>query len=211
MQARDPADIDRESAPEEIKDFLDIMIKKPQLNVEDAVHIVAGEYSMPRVEIGIGITEGELFYAVIGGDKVSFNIVLSPSLTQAARLSGSAAEVKEYLEKLYGTKNIPRKAYARDRKLFNQGIVITQGVFDSLRNEVEIFMIEGKNEGFSFNIYYYYDGQLDRYIALSKIDQPIALKGMDLDIEVYEVLTQATQLDAYVNDRIKKQKEAKKG
>ena len=58
--------------------------------------------------------------------------MLSPSLTQAARLSGSNAEVKKYLETLYGIKNIPRKVYVREKKLFNQGIVITNDVFNKL-------------------------------------------------------------------------------
>ena len=169
--------------------------------------MVAGEYSMPRVEIGIGITQGDLFFAVIGEENnVRFNIVLSPSLTQAARLSGSAAEVKEYLEKLYGIKNIPRKAYTQNRKLFNQGVVITQEVFNTLRNEVEVNMIEGKKVDLSYNIYYYYDTVMDRHISLSKLEQPISLKGIDHDVEVFEVFTSVTQVDMYVDSYLKKQK-----
>ncbi len=207
MKAQNLMSIEHNSQPDDIRDFLNLMIKKPQTKVEEALHMVAGEYSMPRVEIGIGITEGDLFFAVIGEENnVRFNIVLSPSLTQAARLSGSAAEVKEYLEKLYGIKNIPRKAYTQNKKLFNQGIVITQEVFKTLRNEVEVSMIEGNKMDLSYNVYYYFDTVLDRHVTLSKLEQPIALKGIEGDVEVFEVFTPVTQVDAYVNNYIKKEK-----
>jgi class 3 adenylate cyclase len=206
MRAQNLMSIDHNAQPDDIRDFLTLMIKKPQIKIEEALHMVASEYSMPRVEIGIGITEGDLFFAVIGEENnVRFNIVLSPSLTQAARLSGSAAEVKEYLEKLYGIKNIPRKAYTQNRKLFNQGIVITQDVFNTLRNEVEVNMIEGKKVDLSYNIYYYYDTAMDKYVSLSKLEQPIALKGIENDIEVFEVFTPVTQVDSYVNSFLRKQ------
>jgi class 3 adenylate cyclase len=199
--------IDRNLQTDEIRDFLDMIIADPTLKIEDALHRVANEYSMPRVEIGIGITEGELFFAVIGEeDNVRFNIVLSPSLTQAARLSGSAAEVKQYLEKLYGLKNIPRKAYSQNKKLFNQGIVITSEVFDALANEVEVNILETVQTELSYNIHYYFDTALDKYISMSKLEQSISLKGIEKDVEVFEVFTTATQMDAYVNNRVKKGK-----
>jgi len=191
----------------EIGDFIALSVKNPDMKIEDVLNRVAGEYSMPRVEIGIGITEGDLFFAVIGEENnVRFNIVLSPSLTQAARLSGSAAEVKDYLEKLYGIKNIPRKAYSQNKKLFNQGIVITNQVFETLKKEVEVGIVDAGDIELSYNIFYYYDTVLDKYISLAKLEQPIALKGIEGDVEVFEVFTSATQVDAYVNNWIKKRK-----
>ncbi len=207
MKTGDLSAIDHNAQAEEVRDFLTMIIRNPKLKIEEALHVVAGEYSMPRVEIGIGITEGELFFAVIGEENnVRFNIVLSPSLTQAARLSGSAAEVKEYLEKLYGIKNIPRKAYSQNRKLFNQGIVITSDVFNTLRNEVEVSVVEAAKIGLSYNVHYYFDQAMEKYVSMSKLEQPIALKGIEKDVEVFEVFTTATQVDAYVNNWLNKQK-----
>jgi hypothetical protein len=188
----------------ELVSFLKIIKRSPDINVETAIRALAEEYSMPKVEIGIGVTLGELFFAVIGGDKVRFNIVLSPSLTQAARLSGSNPEVKQYLEKLYGIKNIPRKVYVNNRKLFNQGIVLTNEVFNLLRAEADLKMLEGESIGLSYNVYYYYDKELNKYISLSKLEQGIVLKGMEGDVEVFEVFTPATSADAYINEWIMK-------
>lgn len=190
----------------QLVDFLKIVSRSKDISVESAVRTLAEEYSMPKVEIGIGITLGELFFAVVGEESVRFNIVLSPSLTQAARLSGSNAEVKQYLEKLYGIKNIPRKVYVYSKKLFNQGIVITNEVFNMLRNEADINMLEAEKIGLSYNVYYYYDKTLSRYISLSKLEQGIALKGIEGDVEVFEVFTPATSADSYVNEWISKNK-----
>jgi class 3 adenylate cyclase len=192
---------------DEIKDFIDISHANPGMKIEDVLNTVAGEYSMPRVQIGIGITEGDLFFAVIGEENnARFNIVLSPSLTQAARLSGSAAEVKKYLEKLYGIKNIPRMAYAQNRKLFNQGIVMTEQVFSALKKEVEVGFVEAKDIELSYGVFYYYDTALDKYISLAKLDEQIELKGIEGDVQVYEVFTSAAQVDSYVNSWLKKRK-----
>ncbi|MCE5299384.1 MAG: hypothetical protein LLG37_00720 [Spirochaetia bacterium] len=189
---------------EDIKEMLVHLSNPGEMEVEDIIHMVAGNYSMPRVEMGIGITLGELFFAVIGEENnIRFNIVLSPSLTQAARLSGSNAEVKAYLEKLYGMKNMPRKACAYEHKLFNQGIVITQDVFNALRAEVEVETLEGRELNLSYNVYIYYDRSLDRNMALSKLEMPIALKGIEHDIEVFEVFSPAAQVDQYINNYLK--------
>jgi class 3 adenylate cyclase len=190
----------------ELVNFLKIISRSGDINVETAVRTLAEEYSMPKVEIGIGITLGELFFAVVGEESVRFNIVLSPSLTQAARLSGSNAEVKQYLEKLYGMKNLPRKVCVYTKKLFNQGIVITNEVFNMLRSEVDINMIEAGKISLSYNVYYYYDENLRRHISLSKMEQGIALKGIEGDVEVFEVFTPATSADSFVNDWINKYK-----
>ena len=193
-----------EGCGEDVLDFIRLAEKNPGINVMDAVNLVAKEYSMPMVEIGIGITMGELFVAVIGEGEVRFNIVLSPSLTQAARISGSNNEVKAYLEKLYGIKNMPRKAYAREKKLFNQGIVITAEVFDSLRKEVQMEAVAGKSAGLSFDSYYYFDSVVNRHICMSKLEDSIVLKGIEGEVEVFEVFTPAAQTDGFINDYLKK-------
>lgn len=192
----------------ELVDFLKIVSRNRDVNVETAIRTLAEEYSMPKVEIGIGITLGELFFAVVGEGEVRFNIVLSPSLTQAARLSGSNPEVKQYLEKKFGLKNIPRKVYVNEKKLFNQGIVITTDVFNMLRGETDINMIEQEKIGLSHGVYYYYDSALNRYIALTKMEQGIVLKGIEGDVEVFEVLTPATSADSFANDWIAKNKKS---
>ena len=189
---------------EDVNDFIRLAEKNPGINMMDAVNLVAKEYSMPMVEIGIGITMGELFVAVIGEGEVRFNIVLSPSLTQAARISGSNNEIKEYLEKLYGIKNMPRKAYAREKKLFNQGVVITADVFDTLRKEVQMEAVNAKAAGLSFDSYYYFDSVVNRYICMSKLEDTIVLKGIEGEVEVFEVFTPAAQTDGFINDYLKK-------
>lgn len=192
------------SCGEDIKDFVKLAEKNPGINVMDAVNLVAKEYSMPMVEIGIGITMGELFVAVIGEGEVRFNIVLSPSLTQAARISGSNNDIKAYLEKLYGIKNMPRKAYAREKKLFNQGIVVTDEVFDALRKEVQMEAVNANAAGLSFDSYYYFDSVVNRYICMSKLEDTIMLKGIEGEVEVFEVFTPAAQTDGFINDYLKK-------
>jgi len=188
----------------ELAGFFRIMNKNPEMKPENAVRLLAEEYSMPKVEIGIGITAGELFFAVIGEEKVRFNIVLSPSLTQAARLSGSNAEVKQYLEKLYGVRSIPRKACVYNRKLFNQGIVITSEVFNMLSSEVDIKAAEPDKTGLSYGVLYYFDSVLGRNISMAKFDQGVSLKGIEDDVEVLEVFTPAAGADAFINERLKK-------
>ncbi|HDT14965.1 MAG TPA: hypothetical protein ENN55_02020, partial [Firmicutes bacterium] len=191
--------------PEDMAGLISILVKNRDIKPEDAVRRTAEEYSMPKVEIGIGITEGELFIAVIGEESVKFNIVLSPSLTQAARLSGSNNKVKEYLEKLYGIKNIPRKVYAYERNLFNQGIAVTTGVFNALRKEAEVDFIGKEEIDLSYDIYFYYDRVLDKYMTMAKLENSVSLKGIGHDVDVFEVFTSVTMADGYINDWIKKE------
>jgi len=131
---------------------------------------------------------------------VRFNIVLSPSLTQAARLSGSNTEVKLYVEKLYGVKSFPRRVYVNEKKLFNQGIVITTDVFNQLKSEVQIGIVEKERIGLSYNVLYYFDKKLGRYISMSKLEQFIILKGIEGDVEIIEVFTPATEADDFINN-----------
>lgn len=193
------------SLPEHIKEALN-GLRNPNVNLDELVTKISEENSMPKVEIGIGVTEGELFFAVIGEEQVRFNIVLSPSLTQAARLSGSNNDVKKYLEKLYGLKNIPRRVYVQDRKLFNQGIVITNEIYNSLRRDSEVDVIPKEKLDLSYDIHYYYDGVLNRYVCMSKLEQGVALKGIEKDVEVFEVFAYGSQVDAFVNNWINGQK-----
>ncbi len=185
----------------------EVSFKKADL--DEIIKITAQKYSMPVVEIGIAITEGELFIAVIGEESVKFNIVLSPSLNQAARLSGSSPDVKDYVDKLYGIKNLPRKVFSYKKKLFNQGIVITQEVYNSLRNEVEILFIEKEKSGLSYDVFYYFDRKLEKYISFTKLDEPVNLKGINYDIQIFEIFSPATQAGPFIENWIinnKKQK-----
>lgn len=193
------------SMADEIKEAL-AGLNVININVDELVSRIAEEYSMPKVEIGIGVTEGELFFAVIGEEQVRFNIVLSPSLTQAARLSGSNGDVKKYLEKLYGTKAVPRRVYVHERKLFNQGIVITNEIYNALRRESEVDIIPKEKLNLSYDIHYYYDGTLNRYVCMSKMEQGVALKGIEKDVEVFEVFASGSQVDVFVNNWINEQK-----
>ncbi|HPD19597.1 MAG TPA: hypothetical protein PLF61_08030, partial [Candidatus Goldiibacteriota bacterium] len=191
---------DRKGLDQEEMDCLNIIEADNGQHVELAIKRVSEIYSMPRIEIGIGITFGELFLAVIGEENVRFNIVLSPNLTQAARLSGSNAEVKVYLEKLYGVKHLPRRVYVNEKKLFNQGVVITTDVFNQLKTQVEIGIIEKEKIGLSYNVFYYFDKTLGRYISMSKLEQGIQLKGIEGDVEIIEVFTPATEADSFINN-----------
>ncbi len=193
-----------ESISEEMKEALKIIQKDAGVKIENVLKRVAAEYSMPGVEIGIGITEGELFVAVVGEENVRFNIVLSPSLTRAARLSGSSASVEEYVEKLYGVKKMPRKVYVKDRKLFNHGVVITSGVFNRLRKEVEVDIVEKEETGLSYDIYYYFDRGIDKYIYMAKLEQGVLLKGIESEVEIFEVFTPAASVNKYINNRMAK-------
>lgn len=194
---------DRKKMDQEEMDCLSIIESNNGQHIEMAIRQISEIYSMPKVEIGIGITFGELFLAVIGEENVRFNVVLSPSLTQAARLSGSNADVKLYVEKLYGVKHLPRRVYINEKKLFNQGIVITTEVFNQLKTEAEIGIIEKERIGLSFNVLYYYDKGLGRHISMSKLEQGIQLKGIEDDVEIIEVFTPATEMDNFINNWLK--------
>ncbi len=185
---------------EETAEAAKMILPPRKMPAAEAIAKTAAEYSMPRVEIGIGITEGELFFAVIGEEEnVRFNIVLSPSLTQAARLSGSDGSVKTYLEKLYGLKNIPGKVYVYDKKLFNQGVVITGDVFNSLRREVEVKSAETQETKIPYVIFYYYDSTAGKYMAISKKESGVALKGIEKEVEIFECFTPGSEADLTIN------------
>jgi len=196
----------QQSLTQEEIDCLSMIEANNGQHIDVAIRRIAEEYSMPKVEIGVGITYGELFLAVIGEGNVQFNIVLSPSLTQAARLSGSNTEVKSYVENLYGIKRLPRRVFVHEKKLFNQGIVITNNVFNQLRAEVEVGIIEKEKIELSYNVLYYYDKKLERYISMSKLEECIQLKGIEEYVEVIEVFTPATEVDQFVNNWISKSK-----
>lgn len=195
-----------EDMRDDIKEALELINAAGGGDITQIIMRTAEEYSMPKVEMGIGITEGELFIAVIGDEgDVRFNIVLSPSLTQAARLSGSTASVKAYVEKLYGIKNIPRRVYVQNRALFNYGIVITSEVFKTLCAEVEVCVVEKGKTELTYDVHYYYDRAIDRYICLSKLEGGVALKGIDHDVDVFEVFTSSTAVDPYMENFLRKQ------
>ena len=194
--------IDEKNLKDEIKEILKIISKNKEINIDTVVRKIAEENSMPSVEIGIGITEGELFVAVIGEENVKFTIVLSPSLNQAARLSGSNPEVKEYVEGLYGIKNLPKKVFTHKKKLFNQGIVITRDVYNTLRNEVEVFFVEKEKINLSYDIYYYFDKKLEKFISMMKLEEGVILKGIKNEIEIFEIFSPATTVCSYIDNWI---------
>jgi len=190
----------REGLGEEIAEAAALIAPPRKMPPAEAIAKTAAEYSMPRVEIGIGITEGELFFAVIGEEEnVRFNIVLSPSLTQAARLSGSDGAVKTYLEKVYGLKNIPRKVFVHEKKLFNQGVVITGEVFNALRREVEVKSAEAQDTKLTYKSLYYYDSTSGKYMAMSKMDSGVNLKGIENEVEIFECFAPGSEADTAIN------------
>ena len=65
-------------------------------------------------------------------------------------------------------------------------------------------MIDEKDIELSYDVYYYYDKIIDRFISMSKLDEGIRLKGIENDVEVFEIFTPATSVDTYVNNWIVK-------
>jgi hypothetical protein len=178
----------------EARKFLHELAAQPgeSLTEENLMKVLiklAGDYCMPRVEVGVGLTSGELFQAMVGAeDQPKYPIVISPALTQAARLSGSSDLVKKHIEE-----NLPQPfpfhAHAWDQKLFNRGIVITDEVLEKLKTEVRIKKVEQKikifeNEAF----FYYYDKHLNKRLILRDIPETIALKGIPRPCHIYEVI-----------------------
>jgi class 3 adenylate cyclase len=150
---------------------------------------LASDYCMPRVEVGVGLTSGELFQAMVGAeDRPKYPIVISPALTQAARLSGSSDIVKKYIEEKL-PQPFPFHAHAWDQKLFNRGIVITDEVFEKLKTEVHIKNIEHKIKIFEKEKFlYYYDTRLNKRLILRDIHETIVLKGISRPCHIYEII-----------------------
>jgi hypothetical protein len=178
----------------EVRVFLQTLASEPEENLTEAMLMkvlikVASDFCMPRVEVGVGLTCGELFQAMVGAeDRPKYPIVISPALTQAARLSGSSDAVKKYIED-HLPQPFPFHAYAWDQKLFNRGIVITDEVFEKLQTEVHLKKVEHKIKIFEKERFlYYYDTRLNKRLILRDIQETIILKGISRPCHIYEVI-----------------------
>jgi class 3 adenylate cyclase len=157
---------------------------------------VASEFCMPRVDVGVGLTCGELFLAMVGAEgRPKYPIVISPALTQAARLSGSSDVVKKYIEE-HLPQPFPFNAYAWDKKLFNRGIVISDDVFELLKSEVHIKEVVQKEKNLEKEKFlYYYDTLLNKRLILRDIQETVALKGISKPCHLYEVILPYSLID----------------
>ncbi|MEW6517070.1 MAG: hypothetical protein AB1439_09205 [candidate division FCPU426 bacterium] len=191
-------------APGKVQDFLTELaqIETRVLEEDDikkALSKVAATRAMPRVDIGIAITAGELFFALIGQDQQDqgekIKIVISPQLSQAARLSGSSEEVRNYIETHY-PQPFPYNVHAWEKKLFNRGIVITEGVFETIKKETSIQAFNAKEEVFKQEkLFNYIDKILQRRIIIREIHEAVMLKGISEPCRIFEVSTSGSALD----------------
>jgi class 3 adenylate cyclase len=178
----------------EVRAFLQQLASQPAESITEEILMkvlikLASDYCMPRVEVGVGLTSGELFQAMVGAeDRPKYPIVISPALTQAARLSGSSDAVKKHIEEKL-PQPFPFHAHAWDQKLFNRGIVITDEVYEKLQTEVHIKKVEQKIKIFEKeSFFYYYDTRLNKRLILRNIPETIALKGISKPCHIYEVI-----------------------
>ncbi|NTV53476.1 MAG: hypothetical protein HGA76_10760, partial [Candidatus Firestonebacteria bacterium] len=178
----------------ETRAFLQELAAQPAENLaEEALMKVlvksASDYCMPRVEVGIGLTCGELFQALVGAeDRPKYPIVISPALTQAARLSGSSDAVKKFIED-HLPQPFPFHAHAWEQKLFNRGIVVSDEVFEKLQTEVHIKKIEHKIKIFEKETFlYYFDTRLNKRLILRDMPEPVILKGIAKPCHIFEVI-----------------------
>jgi len=185
----------------EVRTLLEELVacEKPALNeeaVKKALLNVAAEYSMPRVEAGVAITGGELFFAMVGEEgQPKTPIVISPALTQAARLSGSSDLVKKRVEEQYPD-GFPFNAMAWDQKLYNRGIIVTEELVEELKQEVEVKPLEhGEKEFKGEKLLSYYDTRFNKRFILRDLQESVALKGIAKLCRVFEVAPPFSLLD----------------
>ncbi|MCD4814595.1 hypothetical protein K8S19_13005 [bacterium] len=190
--------------PAKVREFLNELAALEQEKISEAdmkkmLAKVAAAYSMPRVDVGVALTNGELFLALVGDEKDTtiekIPIVISPQLTQAARLSGSSDLVRKYIDTHF-SQPFPFNAYTWDKKLYNRGIVITQDLFSQLEQEANMESFddetcEHQKQGF----FAYFDDKLKKKIVLRLNQDPVMLKGIAHPCPVYEVATMGSYLD----------------
>jgi hypothetical protein len=169
--------------------------------LKKALSKVAATLVMPRVDIGIAITAGELFFALVGQGATEkeekIKIVISPHLSQAARLSGSSEEVKNYIETHY-PQPFPYYVYAWEKKLFNRGIVITEKVLDAIKSETSIQPFTAKEDPFrQEKLFAYNDSILQKKIIIRHINEMVMLKGISEPCRIYEIATNGSLLDKH--------------
>lgn len=137
--------------------------------------------TMPMIEAGIGITAGDLIFALVGeAQEEKLKIVISPALTTAARLSGSSEEVEAETKSI---DNFAFKAHAHNGKLFNRGVVLTEEVYQILTQEVKLIDQPG-----SPGIKCFYDAQSKRYFGFRRLTEELSLKGITDPVPVYEMI-----------------------
>lgn len=194
-------EIEQTNLPPEGREFLQEISEITSEMISDAtlrnlLGKVATLYSMPQIDAGIALTCGDLFFALVGEENEDkTQIVISPHLTQAARLSGSSDLVKKHLEEKI-TPPWPFQVYAWDSKLYNRGIVLTQDLFKQLKTEVEVKRVAVGDAEFSGEmLYYYLDAKLKRRIILRELNEPVLLKGIDEPCRIYEVALPGSLLD----------------
>jgi class 3 adenylate cyclase len=194
-------EVEKKGAKPELLEFLrGLAAMKTEDVTEDHLRSllarVASGYTMPRVDIGIALTMGELFFALVGEEaEEKIPIVISPQLTQAARLSGSADAVKNYIDTHF-PQPFPFSVYAWDKKLYNRGIVITEQLFSHLQQEIKIGALTTADPVLVHEqLFGYFDHQLNRRIILRKNQETVLLKGIAEPCAVYEVGLPGSYLD----------------
>jgi class 3 adenylate cyclase len=189
------------SRPAEVKAFLEAVTTLSakaltEDNLKKVLLQTALEYSMPRIDAGIAITNGELFFAMVGeeGDQKT-PIVISPALTQAARLSGSSDQVKQVLEQRF-PEPLPFGAYVWEQKLYNRGIVIVADLLEEVELEVELKPMVVSEEPYAQEKFLcYFDPKINKRIILRDMHESVVLKGIARACRVYEIALPFSPLD----------------
>jgi|GEM_PF-1338658 len=193
------AGMDKRGLGEELLDFLLSITRQtgdqiPEPTLRAVLAKTAAAYSMPRVEIGMALTMGELFFAMVGEEgEEKIPIVISPQLTQAARLSGSSDIVKNHIESHF-PQPFRYNVYTWDKKLYNRGIVITEHLFRQLEQELQVRALDAGGKP-GEELRYYFDHPLNRRVILRKNQEPVLLKGIAEPCTVYEVALPGSCLD----------------
>jgi hypothetical protein len=160
---------------------------------------IAAVYSMPRVDVGVALTNGELFFALVGDEggksEEKIPIVISPQLTQAARLSGSSDLVKNYIDS-HLSQPFQFNTYTWDKKLYNRGIVFTEDIFEQIQKEMEVTPLHVSDSEFKKEkLFAYDDRKIQRRTIIRENMEPVMLKGIAKPCRVYEVATMGSALD----------------
>ncbi|MBN1596408.1 adenylate/guanylate cyclase domain-containing protein [candidate division FCPU426 bacterium] len=192
------------SMPKKVEEFLLELSRQEtsflqEETIKRILSKIAAVYAMPRVDVGMALTNGELFFALVDDDPEKpadkIPIVISPQLTQAARLSGSSDVVKNYIETHFN-QPVPFNAYVWDKMLYNRGIVITEELMEQLRLEADILPLAAREEDIRMDqLFFYPDQKLQRRIIIRENAETVRLKGIDKPCRIYEVASPGSYLD----------------
>ena len=161
--------------------------------VEQKLIMTVSQECMPQIEIGIGLTAGELLYAVLD-DEDKTRVVITPQLNTAARLSGSDDAIERHI--VESMPNFDFRAMLMEGKLFNRGIVFTSDVYSALRQEVRLSSFSG-NEAVDS----YYDGEIKNTFGLRPLPGEVNLKGLAKGLALYELLSPDCSLLAEIEKK----------